>query len=93
MTIACKMIQCPYYDTRGFCAKPTVVSIDENGMCAVIWKRGQRRQLVYPFTDDMYLKKPIIIEDAAMQVDNPAETSKEEGDESRSEDPQNGDPA
>lgn len=69
MTIVCKMTQCPYYDNRGFCAKPTMISIDENGMCSVLWKRGQQRQLIMPFDDSTYYRKDFIeIIDAETQV-------------------------
>lgn len=61
MTISCKMQQCPYNDNRGFCAKPTVMGIDQMGMCSVIWRKGQRRMFPTPFTDEKYSKDPIII--------------------------------
>jgi len=39
------MAQCPYYNDQGFCAKKTVLTIDENGMCNVLWRRGQQKIL------------------------------------------------
>lgn len=55
MTVSCKMVQCPYFDS-GFCAKGTI-GIDQNGMCNVIWKRGQRRFLNF---ESIY-KHPITV--------------------------------
>lgn len=63
--IICKMIQCPYNDTKGFCAKPTVISIDEAGMCDVLWKKGKSRMLRMPFSNDNYPKEPVVIVDVA----------------------------
>ncbi len=62
MIIVCKMSQCPYY-SGGWCAKPDVVTIDERGMCSVLWKKGQPKLLKTPFTDEYYPKvKATIIE-------------------------------
>lgn len=90
MTVTCKVTQCPYYDNRGFCAKPSVVVIDEQGMCSVIWKKGQPRPLFMPI-EDFYEQHPIIIDEIAeTQVHDLTETNDKEVVESRSEDPQNG---
>lgn len=62
MTVSCKMSQCPHYDINGFCAKPHLVSIDENGMCSVLWKNGQQRNLGV-ITREMYPKTNIIVEE------------------------------
>ena len=34
-----------------------MVKIDENGMCSTLWKRGQRKVLETPFTEDRYPKR------------------------------------
>ena len=63
MLIKCKVMQCPYYDNRGFCSKPVVIEIDENGMCNAIWRKGQPRKLQYPLNDENYPKiKEIIVD-------------------------------
>ena len=41
MLVFCKMGYCPYSDQRGFCGKRTI-QIDENGMCTVLWRKGQQ---------------------------------------------------
>lgn len=87
MIVACKMAQCPYYDNRGYCAKPTVVSIDEMGMCSVLWRKGQQKQLMMPFTEEYYPREPITIIDAEIVVDDRHEEEIEEEGESRLEDP------
>lgn len=93
MIVACKMTQCPYYDNRGYCAKPTVVSIDEMGMCSVLWRKGQQRQLAQPFTEEYYPKELMTIIDAEIAVDDRQEEEIEKEEESRSEDLQIGDAA
>jgi len=40
MTVVCK-VNCPYND-RGFCVRG-LTAIDENGMCEMWWREGQRR--------------------------------------------------
>ena len=90
MIVSCKMAQCPYHDERGYCAKPTVVGIDQMGMCSVLWRRGQQRQLIMPFTEELYPKDPITIVDAETVFPDVIEEEKKEVAESRSEDPTNG---
>ena len=90
MIVSCKMTQCPYHDGRGYCAKPTVVGIDQLGMCSVLWRRGQQRQLTMPFTEELYPKDPITIIDAETVVPDVIKEEKEEATGSRSEDPTNG---
>lgn len=90
MIVSCKMAQCPYHDGRGYCAKPTVVGIDQLGMCSVLWRRGQQRQLTMPFTEELYPKNPITIIDAETVVPDVIKEEKEEATESRSKDPTNG---
>lgn len=90
MIVLCKMTQCPYHDERGYCAKSTVIGIDQMGMCSVLWRRGQQRQLIMPFTEELYPKDPITIIDAEIMVPDIIEKEKEEAAESRSEDPING---
>ena len=90
MIVSCKMTQCPYHDERGYCAKSTVVGIDQMVMCSVLWRRGQQRQLMMPFTEELYPKDPITIIDAEIVVPDVIEEEKEEAAESRSEDPING---
>ena len=89
MIVSCKMTQCPYHDERGYCAKSTVVGIDQMGMCSVLWRRGQQKQLIMPFTKELYPKDPITIIDAEIVVPDVIEEEKEEATESRSEDPTN----
>lgn len=94
MIVTCLATRCPYNNHSGFCEKPTVININEMGTCSVLWKGLEARNLTGPLDDkDLYTKEERIIEDAAIEVDDPAETNIKEGDESRSEDPQNGDPA
>ena len=90
MIVSCKMIWCPYHDERGYCAKPTVVGIDQMGMCSVLWRKGQHRPLAMPFTEELYPKDPITIVDAETVVPDVMEEEKEEVAESRLEDPTNG---
>ena len=90
MIVSCKMAQCPYHDDTAYCAKPTVIGIDQMGMCNVLWRRGQQRQLIMPFTEELYPKDPITIVDAETVVPDVMEEEKEEATESRSEDPING---
>ena len=90
MIVSCKMTQCPYHDERGYCAKPTVVGIDQMGMCSVLWRKGQQRQLIMPFTEELYPKDLITIVDAETVVPDVMEEEKEEVAESRSEGPTNG---
>ena len=90
MIVSCKMTQCPYHDERGYCAKSTVVGIDQMGMCSVLWRRGQQRQLTMPFTEELYPKDPITIIDAETVVPDVIKEEKEEATESQSEDPTNG---
>lgn len=63
------MNQCPFID-NGFCAKPGVVSIDEMGMCNIIWRKGQQRNYSIPFTDDIFHKEKIIIEEFEDKEEN-----------------------
>ncbi len=90
MIVSCKMTQCPYHDERGYCAKSTVVGIDQMGMCSVLWRRGQQKQLMMPFTEELYPKDPITIIDAEIAVPDVIKEEKEEATENRSEDPING---
>lgn len=93
MIVTCRMTQCPYYDNRGCCAKPIAVSIDQMGMCSVLWRKGQPIQLQQPFTAQNYPRQQITIVDAEIVVDDGHETEINEEGESRCEDPQNGDTA
>lgn len=76
MIVICKMTQCPFHDSRGYCAKPSIVSIDEMGMCSVLWKRGQQRQLTFPFTENKYSKETMTIIDAEIKELNNIEQEK-----------------
>jgi len=60
------------------------------GMCSVLWRRGQQRQLIIPFTEELYPKDPITIIDAEIAVPDVIKEEKEEATESRSEDLTNG---
>ena len=60
------------------------------GMCSVLWRRGQQKQLMMPFTEELYPKDPITIIDAEIVVPDVIEEEKEEATESRLEDPING---
>lgn len=91
MIVSCKMSQCPYHDKYDFCARPTVVSIDQNGMCNVLWRKGQRRTSQMPFTEQFYPKdKVIIVEGAVKEVSDSIKEESEEDAGSRLEDPING---
>ena len=63
MIVVCKMPQCPFWDKRGFCGKG-LIKFDENGMCSVLWKRGQRKSLDIPYTEDKYPKRLMKIVEA-----------------------------
>ena len=88
MIVVCKMPQCPFWDNKGFCGRG-VVKIDENGMCSVLWKRGQQRSLEMPFTEEKYPKH-------LMNIVEAEEYTREEGKEEEAvagtnpEDPSNG---
>lgn len=60
------------------------------GMCSVLWRRGQQRQLIMPFTEKLYPKDPITIIDAEIVVPDVIKEEKEEAAESRLEDSTNG---
>lgn len=60
MTVVCKMSACQYCGKDGFCEKE-LVNIDENGMCKMLWKRGQQIPLDKPHP---FLKRTIEVEDA-----------------------------
>lgn len=60
------------------------------GMCSVLWRRGQQRQLIMPFTEELYPKDPITIIDAETVVPDVIEEEKEDATKSRSEDLTNG---
>ena len=60
------------------------------GMCSVLWRRGQQRQLMMPFTEELYPKDPITIIDAETVVPDVIEEEKEDATKSRSEDLTNG---
>lgn len=62
MTVTCKVVYCPYHGNDNFCTRGTV-SIDDNGMCAVVWKNGVQRNLYQPFNDINYPKHPIEVID------------------------------
>lgn len=81
MVVTCKMIQCPFYSTEGFCSN-NLVNIDELGMCSVIWRQGQQRQFLKLFSKDS--NNVVNIVDVEI---------KEEGAEVPSEDPLSGDAA
>lgn len=63
MLVTCYVGGCPYHGKQNVCLKPTVVNIDENGMCRVVWKRGQPRVLDKPFENFYYPKGEVIIID------------------------------
>lgn len=48
MMVTCKVTGCPFYNAANFCSKPTVVNIDENGMCGEIWRKGVQKQNIPP---------------------------------------------
>lgn len=81
MIVRCKMTQCPYYHNQGFCAKKTVLMIDEMGMCSVLWRRGQQKMLQPPFTEDRYPREEITVlnlikKQKAEEVENAEDQSK-----------------
>ena len=56
----CKLEQCPY-NKYGFC-RMKILCIDENGMCANIWKNGHQMRK-WQTDKDAAKMKDIIIED------------------------------
>ena len=58
MTVTCKASKCPYW-SGGFCTK-LVVGIDEMGMCSMLWRRGQPKQL---YNTGFIPRQNIIIEE------------------------------
>lgn len=75
MVVTCQMVQCPYYNKNGFCANE-LVNIDENGMCSVLWRRGQRKMPPNQFDCQ---KSKIIIEDAEFKTIKEQEQEVKEG--------------
>ena len=63
MTAICKNLSCPYNMNRGWCSNP-LLSIDENGMCGSVWKRGVRINPPEPG-----IRIPIIIEEGEYRED------------------------
>ena len=61
MISRCKLEQCPY-NKYGFCRMKVLV-IDENGMCANIWKKGHQMSK-WPTEREAAKEQDIIIEDA-----------------------------
>lgn len=69
MIVSCKMMQCPFNGGNGYCAKKTVVGINENGMCSVLWKGDQPMEFRQPFNDTNYPKDRLkIIEGQEKEV-------------------------
>lgn len=71
--------QCPYNDSRGFCAKK-VVNINEMGSCKVLWRKGQLKgpnlcQQVYPRKTIEIIEEEYREEDAAAADQKIAETA------------------
>ena len=90
MVVTCQMVQCPYYDKSGFCTNE-LVNIDENGMCSILWRRGQRKMPPSQFDCQ---KNKIIIENAEFKIiKNQEEEVKEVKAETSQEDLTNGDAA
>ena len=79
MLVRCKMIHCPYYDNREFCSKPTIVGIDEMGMCSVLWRKGQQKLLKLPFDDKNYPKEKAVIIDVEEKDIKTIEKEEKEG--------------
>lgn len=75
MIVICKVQWCPYFDKRGYCAKPGIVSIDGLGMCDVLWKNGQHKMLR---TDYEYLREEMKIEEAERVVSDTQEAQNNE---------------
>lgn len=61
MIVSCSVNQCPYHDENGFCSKPSVISIDERGMCKVVWKNGNPADLSRFSEDKDYKKESVTI--------------------------------
>lgn len=53
--IACKMTFCPFF-CEGACSNPTL-TIDENGVCEQIWRKGQQNPHAFESIDDIYKRK------------------------------------
>ena len=59
MTVTCKMVECPFHTQDDFCEK-SIVTIDEMGMCKLIWWNGQQRRLKIP-VEEIYTREKMNI--------------------------------
>lgn len=66
--VVCKLERCPYYG-EVYC-KNRLVSIDDNGMCEQIWRRGRQRARAFMPIED-YAKEQHVIEDAVLSQQEP----------------------
>lgn len=61
--ITCKVNNCPYNYNGKFCKKE-FPSIDQNGCCSVLWRKGRQRQRI---SEELDRVKQINIEDAVFE--------------------------
>lgn len=57
----CRLEQCPY-NKYGFCGMKLLI-IDENGMCANIWKNGHQMKK-WPTEKEAAKEQEVLVEDA-----------------------------
>ena len=57
----CRLEQCPY-NKCGFCGMKLLI-LDENGMCANVWKNGHQMRK-WPTEKESAKEKEILVEDA-----------------------------
>lgn len=63
MMVVCRASNCPYNWGGKFCKKE-FPSIDQNGCCSVLWRKGRQRQRI---SDELDRVKQINIEDAVFE--------------------------
>ncbi len=64
--VFCRMNQCPYHNENGFCGRG-ITTIDQNGMCSILWLNGRQRDLRGSIESGAYQKEEIVVIDAEVQ--------------------------
>ena len=63
MTVICKVTQCPYLSSRGFC-RNKLLNITGNGLCGHIYdKRGQIKQNWQERIDSKFMNEDVFQEE------------------------------